>query len=214
MLDLPLETAPVPSALLSRARLSREEPAPGETPPPWAAVLARFYARHGLPLPRMVRLKPRELPAACRRLLAHNNDMTPTLERYHEERVSLRVCSRERQGDAYLREVVLALAGRGLPVEYGAICIHLQHFSEPVQRLILAAEHPFGRILHAQGIAHLGWPQAFFSIEADLHIRRLLGLSAPHSLFGRRNVLLDGRRRLLAEVIEILPPLPMEPRTS
>ena len=106
--------------------------------------------------------------------------------------------------------MVLTLAQSGLPVEYGAICIHLQHFAEPARKLIFAEEHPFGRILQSEGIAHLGWPQAFFSIEADGHIRRLLEVEQARPLYGRRNVLLDGRRRLLAEVIEILAPVDNE----
>jgi hypothetical protein len=35
----------------------------------------------------------------------------------------------------------------------------------------------------------------------------VLGLSEPSDLYGRRNVLLEGSRRLLAEVIEILAPV-------
>lgn len=192
---------PFDGSATDTARRSGSEP-----PPPWAAVLSRFYQRLGLPLPQLSRLEGRRLPEPARQLLAHNRDMTPTLEQFHGEPLSLRVCSRECGSDVYLREVVLALAGSGQPVEYGAICIYLDRFPAPVQRLVLAEQHPFGRILQRESIAHLGWPQAFFAVVADAHISSLLELAEPPTLYGRRNVLLDERRRLLAEVIEILAP--------
>ncbi len=175
-----------------------------EKPPPWAAMLGHFYARLGLPLPPMTRLEADELPQPQRQLLAHNRDMTPTLEQWHGGRLSLRVCTREQSQQRYLREVVLTLTGHGTPVEYGVICVYLGQFSHRARRLVLAEEHPFGRILELEGIAHLSWPQAYFKLTPDGHIRRLLGMAHEATLYGRRNVLLNGQRRLLAEVMEIL----------
>jgi len=180
-------------------------PAPAEGPG-WARVLGEFYSHYGLALPRLERLAPERLPEPYRRLLAHNNDMTATLERWHGERLNLRVCGREQGPDFYLREVVLELSGSRRPAEYGAIRVHLGRFPSRVRSLILAERDPFGRILQEEGIAHLGWPQAFFALQADARMRRLLDLDEAALVYGRRNVLLDGERRLLAEVIEILPP--------
>jgi chorismate-pyruvate lyase len=174
--------------------------------PPWAGVLTHFYRRLQLPLPPMERLAPEALPAVSRRLLAHNEDMTPTLERHYGDRLHLRVLSRTISPTIYLREVVLVLDQSGLPVEYGAICIYLGGFADPTRRLILEETLPFGRILEEERIAHLGWPQAFFQVQADTHMMRMLHFDKPQPLYGRRNVVLDGQRRLLAEVIEILPP--------
>lgn len=52
----------------------------------------------------------------------------------------------------------------------------------------------------------LSWPQAFFQVLADAHLCRMLGLKRTEHLFGRRNLLLTGERRLMAEVIEVLAP--------
>ncbi len=210
-----LESAPAalprPAILRRREGRAPARPREGSKPPPWAALLARFYHRHGLALPRMICLDPQQMPAPSRRLLAHNHDMTPTLERFYGERLALQVCGLAREGPTYLREVILALGDSGTPVAYGAICIQLKRFSEPVQKRIVANEHPFGRILESEQIAHMGWPQAFFVIDADARLRRLLDFEQAQPLYGRRNVLLDGQRRLLAEVIEILAPLEAEP---
>jgi chorismate-pyruvate lyase len=118
------------------------------------------------------------------------------------------VLSREQHESSYLREVVLKSAHDGRPVEYGVIRICLDHLPAPASRRVLEEQRPLGNILQTEAIPHLSWPQAFFSIQPDSHLNRLLGLARRDRLYGRRNVLLDGSRRLLAEVIEILAPAP------
>ena len=71
---------------------------------------------------------------------------------------------------------------------------------------MLQEQRPLGDILHGEAIPHLSWPQAFFRLKSDAHAGAALGLRHPGFLYGRRNVLLDGSRRLLAEVIEVLAP--------
>lgn len=172
----------------------------------WAALLASCYERAGLSLPHLVRLDARQVPQPYRQLLAHSSDMTPTLERFHECTLSLRVLARERFRSTYEREVVLCGAEDSQPVEYGAIRIFLDHFPESAQRKILQERAPLGGILAEESIPHLGWPQAFFRLDADFHISRVLSLNEPCRLYGRRNVLLDGSRRMLADVFEVLAP--------
>lgn len=171
-------------------------------------MLGWFYERLGVPFPSLTRLGGEEVPEPYRRLLVHSNDMTPTLEHFYRRRLCLRVLGRERAPETYRREVVLQLGGSRRPVSYGAIYIHLLPLPEPARQMVLAETLPFGRILQSGMIPHLSWPQAFFRTDADAHMGRLLDLAAPRALYGRRNVLVDGQRRLLAEVIEILAPVP------
>ena len=174
--------------------------------PPWAALLGRFYERTGSSLPLLRELKGEEVPQPCRALLVHSSDMTPTLERFYGQTLRLRVLSRERQDDAYKREVILWLAEDTRPVEYGVIRIFLDRLPPTARRLVLEEQRPLGDILHGEAIPHLSWPQAFFRLKSDVHSGAALGLRHPGFLYGRRNVLLDGSRRLLAEVIEVLAP--------
>ena len=92
-------------------------------------------------------------------------------------------------------------------MEYGVIRIHLDRFPPAARRLVLQEQRPLGDILHGEAIPHLSWPQAFFRLKADATSGAALGLRRPGFLYGRRNVLLDGSRRLLAEVIEVLAPV-------
>jgi len=182
--------------------------------PSWAALLERFYERTGLSAPVLIELKAAEVPPPYRTLLVHSADMTPTLAGFYGQALGLRVLSRERQGDSYKREVILWLAEDERPVEYGAIRIRLDRLPPPARRLVLEEQRPLGAILQDEAIPHLSWPQAFFRLKADAHAGAALGLRRAGFLYGRRNVLLDGSRRLLAEVIEVLAPVARPGRES
>jgi chorismate-pyruvate lyase len=175
-------------------------------PPSWAVLLERFYVQMRLPLPRIEQLKGDDVPEPYRSLLVHSSDMTPTLEGFYHRPMDLTVLSRETANEEYFREVVLKVADEGRPVEYGVIRICLSHLPGPARQRVLQAQRPLGSILQTEGIPHISWPQAFFRVRSDAHTSAVLRLRECCDLYGRRNVLLDGSRRLLAEVIEILAP--------
>lgn len=179
-----------------------------ERPPGWAALLERFYGKLGLPMPGIQDLDGQAMPQPYRQLLVHSSDMTPTLEAFYHQSLRVSVLTREQQDQSYLREVVLKTAGDSRPVEYGVIRICLNHLPASARLRVLEEQRPLGNILHSESIPHLSWPQAFFQVESDSHLGHVLYLSQPCTLYGRRNVLLDGSRRLLAEVIEVLAPAP------
>ncbi len=176
--------------------------------PGWALLLERFYAKLGLPLPETHGLQSEEMPQPYRGLLAHSTDMTPTLENFYRQPMRLSVLTREHQDYSYLREVVLKGAHDSRPTEYGVIRICLDHLPPVARNRVLEEQRPLGNILQTEAIPHLSWPQAFFRVQSDSHLAHVLFLAQPAVLYGRRNVLLDGSRRLLAEVIEILAPVP------
>lgn len=174
--------------------------------PSWSRLLEHFYSKLGLSLPLIGDLDGSSVAEPYRTLLVHSSDMTPTLEGFYRQPMRLTVLTREHHADFYHREVVLKTARDSRPVEYGVIRICLKHLADPARARVLAEERPLGNILETESIAHLSWPQAFFQIESDTHLGHVLFLAKPQTLYGRRNVLLDGSRRLLAEVIEILAP--------
>jgi hypothetical protein len=174
--------------------------------PPWAALLQRFYEPAGLAVPVLEELKGPEVPQPYRALLVHSSDMTSTLASFYGETPRLRVLTRERRNDSYKREVILWVTEGARPIEYGVIRIHLDRLPPAARQMVLQEERPLGDILNGEAIAYLSWPQAFFRLKSDAHAGAALGLRHPGFLYGRRNVLLDGSRHLLAEVIEVLAP--------
>ena len=183
------------------------------SPPPAAALpfvypLDDFYARAGLRLPNFERLSGEQVPEPYRSLLVHENDMTPTLQRFHEAEIHLQILGRARRDDFYFREVVLQLDGSNQPVEFGAIKVGLALFPPKARHTILEEHLPLGRILKDCDIAHSTVVKAFFRVEADELICRALNLPpSTVSLYGRRANILDTQKRPLSEIVEILPPI-------
>jgi hypothetical protein len=173
----------------------------------WASLLEQFYGRAGMPLFPLERLSGDQVPPPYKDLLVHSLDMTPTLERFYGDALRIQVLSRHVEQDTYLREVVLQLRNTMRPVEYGVIRVCLNHFPSKARRMVLDEEQPLGGILLSESIGHMSWPQAFFRAEADAHLCQWLQLPRPCSLYGRRNLLVDGSRRILADVMEILSPV-------
>jgi chorismate-pyruvate lyase len=168
--------------------------------------LNEFYEQLGLPLPAVTQVAGPDMPEPYRSLLVHNRDMTPTLERAHDRSIRLRVLRSTLAGDVLSRQVVLVPEGSQVPAAFGAIKIHLEHFSDEAKALVLEGKQPLGAILRTQGIEHAGRPQFYLHVTADALIHNALGLVQPARLYGRRNALVNGAGRTLAQVIEILPP--------
>ena len=74
-----------------------------------ARPLLDFYQRAGESAPELIPVNGVDMPEPYRRLLVHADDMTPTLEEFHGNRIHLRILGREQNETAYKREVVLEL---------------------------------------------------------------------------------------------------------
>lgn len=172
------------------------------------AELARpldvFYSGMGLALPPWQRVDGEDMPQPMRRLLVHQDDMTPTLEAFYGATIHIHALERQRTEDEYCRLVVLHLNGSEEPVEFGANRIRLAQFPEAARRLILEEREPLGHILRDFSLIHACQPNGFFKIASDARINGALGLSGAHVLYGRHNRLFDPHGALLSEVVEIL----------
>jgi chorismate-pyruvate lyase len=175
---------------------------------PFVYPLDDFYARAGLPLPNIERIQGDAMPEPYRSLLVHERDMTPTLENFHNSDIHLKILKREQRDDFYFREVVLLLDGSDIPVEFGANKVSLSLFPPKARQLILDERVPLGRILKECEIAHSTFAKAFFRITPDELISSVLNLNSPKWLYGRRATILDGQKRPLSEIVEILPASP------
>jgi len=168
--------------------------------------LDEFYALRGQTAPPFVRLEPEAMPQPQRSLLAHQSDMTSTLENFYGRRLHVELLARHMGENVYGREVALRLDQDGRRVEFGAINIMLDLFPLQARQEILRQRQPLGRILAESGVEFASRPRFYFRLTSDPFINRALGLSGPQALYGRRNTLTDPWDRPLAEIVEILPP--------
>ena len=168
--------------------------------------LSEFYLQDGLTLPAVTGIDGQQLPEPYKTLLVHETDMTSTLEKYHDQKLRLHILRRRLEGEEYSRQVLLVTERDQKPVEFGAIKINLQHFSEEVRQQILEERRPLGAILYDEKIPYISRPIAFIQVTPDAIMKRVLGLGDNILLFGRRNVLMSPSQRILADILEVLPP--------
>lgn len=169
--------------------------------------LTLFCQNDGHPLPSFEVIDGGEMPEPYRTLLVHHGDMTSRLETHFRSSLRLRVLHRESTPDLYRREVLLCTQHDDLPVEYGAIEIHLGAFAPPLRVLILEAREPLGGLLNRHGIVYRSEPGAFIRLAPDAEMNALFGTDPANELYGRCNALLGERGETLARIVEVLRPL-------
>lgn len=153
-------------------------------------------------------LEAEELPAAYRALLAHDRDMTGTLEAFFKQPMTLRVYDKKLEGDSLFRRVVLEGAEDGRPKEFGAIRIDLTCFDDETRGLIEGCKVPLGRVLREHGVAYVSNPSAYLRVQPDAMLCKALATEPDQGpLYGRKNELTMPDGRAIAQIIEILPPL-------
>jgi chorismate-pyruvate lyase len=169
--------------------------------------LQDFYEAADHPMPAVRFIPGDELPQPYRNLLVHDKDMTSTLQRFHDEGIRVHVLDTRKSGSLYEREVLLVTRDTNKTVEFGAIEIALDPFPAGAQREILRAETPLGAILQSFRIEYKSAPRAFFEIVSDAPMNAALKLPETRILYGRCNELTSNEGRILAEIVEILPPV-------
>ncbi len=171
----------------------------------WLLPFHFFYEKHGRPMPDFHFLEGRDVPYPYRSLLVHDNDMTPTLAAFHHSKLYLEVHEKESTDDFVMRMVTLHAAASDIPVEFGAIGIHLENFEPDVRQLIIDGRVPLGAILGENKISHHGSPSAYFRVPADDLMCGTLKQNHGDTLYGRCNQLLDSDQMVIADIVEILP---------
>ena len=144
-----------------------------------------------------------EIPQPYLQLLCHHKDMTSTLASFHGGEVDLRVFHSRKEGDRYLREVLLSVDGK--PVEYGAIVIYLENFPTSLQERILGENEPLGHILNTSGLSYISSPRGWLEYPDAEFTADIFPSTGGGSLYGRYNALSNSDGRLLARILEILP---------
>ena len=155
----------------------------------------------------LVSIEGGAMPQPFRQLLVHDDDMTPTLEAWCGSELRVRPYHRQERGGEYHRCVALEEVGTGRPVEFGVIRIMLPMLPPMVQDRVREASRPLGGILAEAGIEHHSHPVGYFRVRSCDLINDALRLTGSLTLYGRHNRLTAADGRLIAEVIEILPPL-------
>lgn len=170
-------------------------------------TLQLMLAQRAVEVEQLQWLKPEAVPQPYRDLLVHDQDMTSTLQRFHQSEISLEVIQCIEENEGYFREVILRDAKTSAPVEYGTIQIHLDAFSENAREIIIAGRTPLGSVLSEFNLAYKSQPHGFFVVNSQVIAEDLFSCEADKFFYGRHNRLANLENKALADIIEIIPPI-------
>lgn len=172
----------------------------------WLHPLPVCYRADARVLPAAEEIDAAAIPEPYRRLLVHDNDMTPTLEAYHASSIHVEVLRMSREKSQYTREVLLRLDRGDQPVQYGASQTHLERFPDEAAALVLRGRTPLGTIMAGWSIRHRCFPYRFLRVHPTPQLTGWFGLAEERPLYGRQNRITDAGGAPLMDVIEVLAP--------
>ena len=146
------------------------------------------------------------VPQPYRKLLVHHDHMTVTVEEHFGDAVDVRVLECRRNGDEYVRKILLALQGDGRVVQFGLVRIDLGVCPTPVRDAIVEGRTPLGRVLIQHDMLRRIEPVAYLKVKLGPTMAEWFGSSEGTETYGRLGVIYTGEKPAV-EVLEILAPI-------
>ncbi len=122
------------------------------------------------------------MPEAYRRLLAHDQHMTVTVERFHGCLVDVRVIESKSLPPHYARKILLTRQSDGVVVQFGIVRIDLDQVDAATREEILARRKPLGRILIEHNVLREVELVDLWRVTPGAELRRLFGQSESATL--------------------------------
>ncbi len=148
-----------------------------------------------------------DMPGVYRELLAHQNHMTVTVERFHHSPVDVKVLKTLLTGQHYARKILLARQSDGRVVQFGIVRINFAHVSDAVRREIESQRTPVGRVLIKHNVLREIHLMRLWKITPGPDLRQLFGLTSEEPTYGRTAVI-DFSGEPAVELLEIVTPIP------
>lgn len=158
--------------------------------------------------PAVQRIERQDVPEEYRSLLVNDEDLADRLRANYQREVSLRMLKRQVAGPAFLRHYTLMMADCDLPLAMGICKIDMSMVSVAYQPQLLKSTKPLSLFLDEIGVATHNCPKAFFRIRSDPLLAKALNLTQDALLYGRCGFVYDQTWHIVADKVEILPPLP------
>jgi chorismate-pyruvate lyase len=145
------------------------------------------------------------MPPSYRRLLAHHEHMTVSVEEHHGCKVDVEVLASQPTGDYYSRKIILHRQSDGRVVLFGIPRLNLRLVDDDVRREILGEGKPLGRVLIEHNVLREVQLASLYRITPGPELLRLFGLGEPLISYGRTAfIYCDGYPAV--ELLEIVAP--------
>lgn len=159
-------------------------------------------------LGRFSEVDAQALPEGYRRLLAHHDHMTVTLEAYHRSLMDVRVCETRTTPTHYSRTIVLHRQSDGRAVQFGIVRLGRTHLGDEVYEEIIRQDEPLGRILIRHDVLRKVKLLSLWRVEPGESLREAFQQPGLDECFGR-TALIYCNGVPAVELLEIVCDLPV-----
>lgn len=141
-----------------------------------------------------------------RMLLAHQDHMTVTVERYHNCAVNVEVLETRLTDHHYARKILLRRESDGVVVQFGIVRIDFAYLSDEVRQEIESQAVPLGRILIGHNVFRDVHLSRLWKVTPGADLQRLFSLPSPVPSYGR-TAIINCNGEPAIELLEIVTPL-------
>jgi len=173
--------------------------------PDLATLVALFYPS-APELGLFDRVEVRDMPAGYAGLLAHEEHMTVTVERFHASPVDVQVLDRRVTPSHYSRKILLSRQSDGRVVQYGIVRLHLGYLEPHVRRQIEAEDTPLGRVLIQNNVLRSVHLASLWRVTAGPELATLFDMPPGEVTYGRTALIMCNDEPAV-ELLEIVTPL-------
>lgn len=176
-------------------------------PIPDLMELVGLFFEHSADLGAFAPVAACDLPEPYRALLAHDQHMTVTVERFHGCPVDVQVLEYKSSPPHYCRKILLTRQSDGAIVQFGIVRMDLDQVDAATRDEILARRKPLGRILIEHNVLREVELVDLWRVEPGPDLCRLFELAAPETTYGR-TALIHCNGQPAVELLEIVAPAP------
>jgi len=178
---------------------------PDRATPDLHALVALFYDTPD-PLGQFELVEPDAMPEIAATLLAHENHMTVTVERFHHSPVDVEVLDKRITPSHYARKILLRKQSDSQVVQYGIMRVNFEYLSDAVREEIEDESTPLGRILIQHQVLRDVQLDRLWKIVPGEELRKLFGLENKQPVFGRTAIIFCNGEPAI-ELLEIVTPV-------
>jgi len=176
---------------------------PASQPLPDLHTLIGLFYEQPEQLGRFTQVSAEQMPPAERRLLAHEEHMTVTVEAFHGCPVRVAVLERQSGESHYSRKILLHRTSDEAVVQFGIVRLDLNAISPDVRREIENETTPLGRVLIEHNVLRHVELATLWKIEPGPDLCAALQLERSRTVFGRTALIYcDGEPAV--ELLEIV----------
>jgi chorismate-pyruvate lyase len=145
------------------------------------------------------------MPEPYRKLLAHHEHMTVSVEKHFGCPVDVEVLTSQKSGDYYARKIILHRQTDGRVVLFGIPRLNLRLVSDEVRHEILSENKPLGRVLIDHNVLREVQLASLYRVTPGAELCRLFAVPAPLATYARTAfIYCDGYPAV--ELLEIVAP--------